>query len=52
MDSLDIIEESIVREFGEDSQLVLDLYRAYRAKGARGIREVLRSMLSKYGIKL
>ncbi|ABW02698.1 hypothetical protein [Caldivirga maquilingensis] len=50
--SSETIIELIRREFGEDSELVLSLYKAYRERGVKGIREELNTMLSKYGIKL
>ncbi len=50
--SSEAIIELIRREFGEDSELVLRLYKAYREKGVRGIKEELNGMLSKYGIQL
>lgn len=46
------IVELIKREFGEDSDLVLSLYEAYKAKGVKGIKEALSNMLSKYGVKV
>ncbi|MGC8570418.1 hypothetical protein [Caldivirga sp.] len=50
--SSEAIVELIRREFSEDSELVLSLYKAYRERGVKGVREELNTMLSKYGIKL
>ncbi|MFP3157554.1 MAG: hypothetical protein RXO25_02215 [Caldivirga sp.] len=48
----DDVAELIRSEFGEDSDLVLSLYKAYRERGVRGVREELSKMLGKYGVKV
>lgn len=48
----EFLEELLRREFGEDADLVVKLYRAYKERGVRGIREELEAMLGKYGIKV
>ncbi|WP_167828058.1 hypothetical protein [Thermoproteus tenax] len=51
MDVFSMIEEEVRRLFeGSDADILLSLIATYRSKGARGVHERLKEILSQWGI--
>ncbi|WP_188596542.1 hypothetical protein [Thermocladium modestius] len=48
----EIIIDLLRRELGNDADLVIALYDAYKARGPRGVKDKLNDLLSKYGIEV
>ncbi len=48
----EIIIDLLRRELGNDADLVIALYDAYKARGSRGVKDELKDLLSKYGIEV
>ncbi len=52
MERGDLVEELLRRRLGDDEQalrIAIEIYRAYKAKGRRGVREKVLSWLEEVG---
>jgi len=44
--------ELLRRELGDNADLAISLYKAYRERGSRGVKDELNKLLAKYGIEV